>query len=120
MGYVIIKLYVNSLQGDYHDINQKNLEALVEEMQLYARKNDKRLFFASFTSDSEEGIPVDCTPFAEVEYTDSITAEEKNQYVEYLKKLSINAEIRGKYLEEFNTLTMVKFRKIQDEIIEIS
>ena len=32
----------------------------------------------------------------------------------------MNSEINGKYLEEFNTLTMVKFKKIEDEIVEIS
>lgn len=30
MGYVIIKLYVNEMQGDFHDINISNLETIAE------------------------------------------------------------------------------------------
>ena len=120
MGYVIIKLYVNELQGDFHDINISNFESIVKEMQDYAAKSNKKLFFAALANDESVGIPVSCTPFAEIEYTDSITVEEKHQYVDYLKKLSANAKLNGIYLEESNTLTMVKFRKIEDEIFEIS
>ena len=42
------------------------------------------------------------------------------KYVEWLKELSMDAEINGEYLEDFSTLTMVKFKKIDDEIFEIS
>ena len=88
-------------------------------MQGYATDNNKKLYFAALTNDQTVGIPVNCTPFAEIEYTGSIDEAEKRQYIEYLKKLSLNAEIKGEYLEEFNTLTMVKFKKTDDEILEI-
>ena len=120
MGYIIIKLYTNEIQDDFHDINIDKLNLLVQEMQDYAKGNGKKLYLVSITSDPRSGIPVDCSPFAEVEYTDNITQEEKTKYVEYLKKLSMDAEIIGEYLEEYNTLKMVKFKKIEDEIFEIS
>ena len=119
MGYVIIKLYANEMQGDFHDLSIEGFEKLFQEMQDYAKGNGKKLYFASMTTDQTIGIPLACTPFAEVEYTTPLTEEEKKQYVEYLKKLCMNAEIEKKYLIDFPTLTMVKFKKIDDEIIEI-
>ena len=120
MEYIIIKLYTNEMQGDYHDINIDNLNLILQKMQDYAEKKGKKLYFASMTTDQTIGVPVNCSPFAEIEYTESITQEEKNKYVEYLKKISMNAEINGEFLEEFNTLKMFKFKKIEDEIVEIS
>lgn len=120
MGHIIIKLYTNDMQGDFHDINIATFEKTVQKMKQYATKNNKKLFFVSLANDQTIGVPVSCTPFAEIEYTESITQEEKNKYVEWLKELSMDAEINGEYLEDFSTLTMVKFKKIEDEIVEIS
>ena len=120
MGYIIIKLYLNEMQNDFHDISISNFEAIAKEMKNYALKNNKKLFFVALANDQTIGVPLSCSPFAEIEYTESITQEEKNKYIDCLKKLSMNAEINGNYLEEFNTLAMVKFKKIEDEIVEIS
>ena len=120
MGYIIIRHYINEIDGDFHDLNASNFEKTVQKMKQYAAKNNKKLFFVSLANNQCIGLPLNCTPFAEVEYTESMTQEEKNKYVEWLKELSMDAEINGEYLEDFSTLTMVKFKKIDDEIVEIS
>ena len=120
MNYLVVKLYINDIQGDYHDIMVNKWESLMNEMIDYANANGKKMYFASLTTDQFIGLPIDCTPFAEIEYTGNINDDEKKQYIEYVRKFSMSAQIKGKNLEEVNTLKMVKFRKIDDEIYEIS
>ena len=50
--------------------------------------------------------------FAEIEYTGNLAFEEKEKYVEILKTLSTNAEFNYPYLNDFQTLKFIKFRKI--------
>lgn len=120
MDYIIIKLYLNDIQGDCHDIRIEDFEKTYKEMQNYAKSINKKLYFVPLTSDNEDGLPINCTPFAEIEYTGTLSGAEKKSFVEYIKSFSIDAEISMPYLEEFCTLKMVKFKKIEDEIVEIS
>lgn len=120
MDYIIIKLYLNELNGDFHDVNAADFELAVKELRDVAAKSGRKLYFVTSANDGCVGLPVSCTPFAEIEYTGSIEADEKEQYIELLKRLSMDAETKGEYLESFKTLTMVKFKKTYDEIIEIS
>lgn len=125
MDYVVIKLYTNEIQGDIHDINIDNLvyQNTLQQMMDLAKQHGKKLFFMPIANDGCLGVPVDGTPFAEIEYTTSISEVEKKTYIECLKTLVTDANIENKkgqvYLDEFCTLTMVKFKKIDDEIVEI-
>lgn len=120
MEYIVIKLYLNGIQGDCHDMRTSDFEESFKKLQSYSESINRRLYFAPLTNDQENGLPIDCTPFAEVEYTGVLSNEEKETLVEYMKSFSINAEIKLPYLEEFSALRMVKFKKIEDEIFEIS
>ena len=120
MEYIVIKLYLNGMMGECHDIHIEDFNAMLKEMQEYAKSLNRKLYFVSLTSDQEMGLPVDCTPFAEIEYTGALSCEEKKKLVKYMKSFSIDAEIKNHYLEEFCTLSMVKFKKIDDDIFEIS
>ena len=120
MEYIVIKLYLNGIQGDCHDIHIEDFEESFKKMQDYARSINRKLYFAPLTSDQECGLPVECTPFAEIEYTGVLSEAEKKTLVQYIKGFSIDAEIKMPYLNEFCVLKMVKFKKIDDEIFEIS
>ena len=120
MDYIIIKLYLNDIQGDCHDIHIADFEKTFKEMQSYAKSMNRNLYFVPLTSDNNAGLPIACTPFAEIEYTGTLSEAEKKSFVEYMKSFSVDAEIKTPYLEEFCTLKMVKFKKIEDEIFEIS
>ena len=119
MEYVIIKLYLNEMQGDCHDIHIEDFEATLKEMQGYAKSINRKLFFAPITNDGSIGLPVDCTPFAEIEYTCNLEKAEKASFITFLKRLSVDAKIEKGYLCEFNTLRMVTFKKIEAEIFEL-
>ncbi|MBQ8433387.1 MAG: hypothetical protein IJX23_01085 [Clostridia bacterium] len=124
MDYVIIKLYTNQIRSaDLHDLSIEKLQKVVDSMKDFSLQHGKKLYLAPITCASEAGHPVDCTPFAEIEYTTALTDEEKLRYIEFCKELCIDGHMIYKkddcYLEQFCTLTMVKFKKIDDEIREI-
>ena len=86
MDYIIIKLYLNGIQGDCHDIHIEDFEESFKKMQDYARSINRKLYFAPLTSDQECGLPVDCTPFAEIEYTGVLSEAEKKIFHTYYEK----------------------------------
>lgn len=119
MDYCIIKLYLNEHQQDFHDIQIDENETTIEEMRKVAFNNGKYLIFESITNVSCLGLPINNTPYAEIEYTGEINAEEKSFYIESLKQLSTDATMEEECLNPFNTLEYVRFKKIHDEIYEI-
>ncbi|MBR2339233.1 MAG: hypothetical protein IKA74_00180 [Clostridia bacterium] len=120
MEYVIIKLYVNQLQDDFHDINIDIASSTVKKLKRYAKSKNRKLFFVPIVNDTVYGFPCDCTPFAEIEYTGSLSEEEKKTYVEYAKRFSANTAFDSKFFNRFVTISMIRFKKIEDEIFEIS
>ena len=119
MDYCIIKLYLNEKQDNFHDIQVCDNEKTIEEMKIFAFKNGKYLIFESMTNVQYIGLPIENTPYAEIEYTGEINDEEKKYYIESLKKLSTDAALEEDSLAPFSTLEYVRFKKIDDEIYEI-
>ena len=108
---LIIKLYRNDeLQSDYHDLIIEEFNNKIKELYSIAQKYNKALFFSMPISlDLITNISQN---FAEIEYTGNLAFEEKEKYVEILKTLSTNAEFNYPYLNDFQTLKFIKFRKI--------
>ena len=120
MDYIVIKLHFNDKNADIHDIYINESNKLFERMRLYAKEHGRSLYFSSVTSGAECGVPVEIIPFAEVEYTGTLTEEEKRQYIDWLKFFSIDGEyVAEGCIEEFPPLKMVRFRKVDDEFIEL-
>ena len=120
MEYIVVKLYLNGMQDDCHDMHIEDFEESFKKLQGYVKSTNRKLYFAPLTNNQVIGLPIDCTPFAEIEYTGTLSEAEKKELVQYMKGFSINAEVKRSCLEEFCTLTMVKFKKVEDEIFEIS
>ena len=114
MEYIVIKLYLNEMQGDCYDIHSEDFEKNYKNLQGYAESINRRLYLAPMTASL---IGID--PFAEVEYTKDLSQEEKQNIVGYIKIFFTDGKVKGRELEEFNTLKMVKFEKIEDGVFEI-
>ena len=121
MEYIIIKHYAGDIDGDYHDLVISEYERIYKELESFARECGRKLFYAPIAKEAGCSIPLDTTPFAEVEYTGELAAEERERYVEFLKRLSRDARFERGYLIPYGTLKMVKFKRIADEdIYEVS
>lgn len=116
MKYVIIKFYGNEIDGDYHDIHYAEYEKDMDEIHKYAKRNNSRLFVACITNNGIDGPAISGDVFAEVEYTESLSEEEKCEYVQFLRKLSRTAKVKRKYLCDYETLKMVNFKQIDSDI----
>jgi len=117
MDYLIVKLYLNEIDEDCHDLHISDQEARYQEFSKYAETIGKQLFFMPVANDPRVGLPVCGTPFAEVEYSGELDAREKQEIVEYLKKFSLDATVKKGRLYEFPSLAMVKFKKTEDEVL---
>ena len=116
MNYIIIKLYVNEIDGDFHDIHYSEYEKDIVEIHEYAKKNNSRLFFTCVTNNCIDGPAISGDVFAEVTYTEDLNKEEKCEYIKFLRKFSKTAEVKRKRLCEYETLTMVNFKHIDSDI----
>ena len=117
MNYVTMKLYINEIDGDWHDINEEEYEKSTAQIHEFAKQHNSRLFFTVVSNDGLIGPGIDCDVFAQIEYTEELSEEEKNEYVAFLKEISKSAEVRGKYLTPYETLTMVSFRRVVSEVM---
>lgn len=120
MDYIIVKHYIANLDSDYREINMDKLGALLNEMKLYAKSSGKQLLYAVM-SESCDGFPVVQDTFADIEYTGELSDEEKDNYVDFLKRLSYNEEYssRSDRMKLHCMLKLIRFRKITDEIFPI-
>ena len=116
MKYVIIKFYGNEIDGDYHDIHYDEYEKDMVEIHKYAEQNDSRLFVFCVTNNGTDGPAISGDIFAEVEYTENLSEEEKSEYIKFLTKFSKTAELKRKRLCEYKTLKMVSFKHINADI----
>lgn len=116
MKYVIIKFYGNEVDSDFHDLNISEYEKDMIEIHNYAERNDSRLFVTCITNNSLDGPAISGDTFAEIEYTNFLSEEEKGEYINFLKKVSKTAEIKRKRLCEYQTLKMVNFKHIDSDI----
>lgn len=119
MGYIIIKLYLKSLDGDFHDIYIEDFEKKVEEIRAYAKKRGKTLIFLPQVNDVLDGLPVESDLFCDIEYTDPLSEEEKKTYISHVRDFMKNAEFDGKYLEEYCCEFFVRFKRLEGEIVKI-
>ena len=118
--HVIIKLFLSGLDEDYREIHLDDYDTILNEMRGYVHGCGRVLTFSAITGDFVEAFPVTQDCFAEVEYTGDLTEGERKEYINYLKRLSMNEKmIIGKFSDEYCLLKLVKFRKISDEIIAI-
>lgn len=120
MDYIIVKHYIADLDMDYREINMDKINALLTKMKRYAKQLGKQLLYAVM-SESCDGFPVPQDTFADIEYTGEISAEEKNNYIHFLKRLSYNEEYNAKTdrMKLHCMLKLIRFRKITDEIFPI-
>ncbi len=123
MDYLIIKLYLNEIDPDWHDINMDTYNSELGELDDYAKSMGKKLFFASLHNGGGVDEHSRFRPFAEVEYTGILSEDEKKRYIEYLKKLSIDAQVnhRGNeiIMKEFCALSLIRFKRIEDDIYAV-
>lgn len=120
MDYVIIKHYIADLDSDYREINMDRIQRLLDKMKHYAKASGKQLLYAVM-SECLDGFPVVQDTFADIEYTGELTDEEKNTYVQFLKRLSYNEEYseRPNRIKLHCMLKLIRFRKITDEMLPI-
>ena len=78
MEYIVIKLYLNEIQCDCHDIHIEDFEETFKKMQSYVKSMNRKLYFVPLTNNLQTGLPINCTPFAEIEYTGTLSETEKN------------------------------------------
>ena len=119
MGYIKINLYLKSLNGDFHDIYIENFEKKVEEIRAYAKKCGKTLIFLPQVNDVLDGLPVESDLFCDIEYTDSLSEEERERYISYVREFMKNAEFDGEYLEEYYPEFFIRFKRGEGEIRKI-
>ena len=116
MKYVIIKFYGNEIDGDFHDAYYSEYEKDMVEIHDFAKQNNSMLFVSCITNNGTDGPAVSGDVFAEVEYTEELSEEEKCEYIKFLKKYSKTAEIKKKQLCDYPTLQMVNFKRIDSDI----
>ena len=116
MKYVIIKFYGNEVDPDFHDLYFSEYENDMIEIHKYAERNGSQLFVTCITNNGLDGPAISGDVFAEVEYTEALTEEEKCEYVNFIRKFSKTAEIKRKQLCEYETLKMVSFKRIDSDI----
>ena len=120
MDYIIIKHYIADLDIEYREINMDKIGIMLGKMKRYAKATGRQLLYAVM-SESCDGFPVKQDTFADIEYTGELTDEEKNNYIQFLKRLSYNEEYstRTGRMKLYCMLKMVRFRKTTDEIVPI-
>ena len=116
MNYIIIKLYLNELGGDWHDVNYSDYEKKTVAIHNFAKRHNSRLFISCITNNGIDGPAICGDVFAEVEYTEQLSEEEKKAYIEFLKWMSKDAEFKRGYLVPRDTLSMVSFRRVEREV----
>ena len=112
---IVIKIYLNESSSEaYHDLNIENKEQVIKELKKELPSSDVRVVvFNSLCYDIE--------PFAEIEYTDSLSKKEREVCIKAIKILSIDGELIPNGVEynllENTTVNLIKFHKINDEIV---
>ena len=86
-----------------------------EKIHEFAKRHNSRLFF-TIGKDGIDGPAIDCDVFAEIEYTEELSEEEKNEYVSFLREISKSANFERRYLVSYETLSMVSFRRVEREV----
>ena len=122
MKYLILKMFLNEKLCEYHDVCEGEYLSVMENIRSLANESGRSFYFIQTVNDPRGGIPVDCTPFAEIEYNGEMAREEKVEYIKLVKGLFNDGDIKyehGVTLETVNTLSMVKFKKTDDEIFTI-
>ncbi len=119
MDFIIIKHYMCELDSDFREINIDKIKTKLNKMKKYAKESGKKLIYLTMTS-VYDGFPADSDPYAEVEYTGDLREDEKNQYVHFLKQLSLDEDYWGKNPRPLRCiLQAVRFTKISGEVLPI-
>ncbi len=119
---VLIKFYRNDFSDDdYHDWMIEVYCHFVQALEDYFIERGKRFYFMPLSPNVWHSAPVNGTPFAEIEYTGTISVDEKQECIKTLQKLSSDIEWyeekKGRKKEliyrEFSSLKLVKFRRLE-------
>ena len=116
MDTIIIKLYTNAKLSEYNDICIDCFEELLKEMKRFASEHGKFLYFSASSS---EDFPINNDCYAEIAYTGELNSDEKKYYIDALQKLASDAEISCGEMDTFDTLRMIRFMKVSDEIVHL-
>ena len=120
MSFIVIKHYIGGIDSLYTDVNESEIRNLIKEMKAYASLHARKLIYVTLANPLGEGLPVDSDTYAEVEYTEELTQSEKNEYINFLKKLSLSEDFEGINPAPLHcTLEAVRFIKISEEIFAI-
>ena len=88
---------------------------IFDSLKSYVEGLGKSFFFTYLSGELIHG-----TPIVEVEYDKELSTEEKEFYIEALKKLSSEGEVftteSGQIIKEESTLCLIKFVKISENI----
>ena len=114
---IIIKIYLNESASDaYHDLSIEEKENAIKSIKIALPSKDVRIV-------AFDNYGYDIEPFAEVEYTGNLSEKEKNACIQAVKDLSADGEFisNGKENElvEKTTVDLIKFHRIDDEIIRL-
>ncbi len=115
-GTVIFKLYRNQIfEHNYRNLMVSSYPVIVDRLKKYVERLGKSFYFTYLSGELVHG-----TPIVEVEYTQDLSSQEKEFYIDALKKLSSEGEVftteSGQIIKEESTLLLVKFIKIGDNI----
>lgn len=120
MSFIVIKHYIGGIDSLYTDVNERKIRKLIKEMKAYASLHARKLIYVTLANPVEEGLPLESDTYAEVEYTEELTQSEKNEYINFLKKLSLSEGFEGRNPAPLHcTLEAVRFIKISEEISAI-
>lgn len=108
---VIIKLYHDEVQGDWHDIQMDEVEHRIDELKKYAGQIDKCILFHNIIN--TDICNKSC--LAEILYTGIITVEEEKYYEQFVELLTDDADItrRGR-LDVFSPLEAIVYIPLPD------
>ncbi|MBQ2718224.1 MAG: hypothetical protein IJF75_06470 [Clostridia bacterium] len=115
-GVVIFKLYRNQIfENNYRNLMVSSYPVIFDRLKNYVEGLGKSFYFTYLSGELIHG-----TPIVEVEYDKELSTEEKEFYIEALKKLSSEGEVftteSGQIIKEESTLCLIKFVKISENI----
>lgn len=113
--YIIIELiYGEEVQGDIHDIEIDTIAELCNDIKRSMAKLNVDVFFRETIN--ERAVS---DSFALVESNFELTCEKKSELVKQITLFFNDAVIQRNYLNVYNTLSAVRFLKVDGELIKV-
>lgn len=113
--YIIFKLYRNSHFSDeyLHSITDAYEKTIIDLASATKEHNRKMIFISSF-GDNDTNFFVN-TPYLEVLYNGELPQEERDLYIDFVKKLFSDGDHFFGHLEAYTPELVVRFSKLPDD-----